>query len=297
MSCQNCGSDSINPCSCTNGYNAFTLSTANVTIANPMTIPVSNTGQYIGVWARVGQPIFIQGYGTYRVTASTATSISVQFPTGNYVAGATYIPGISDYASIGTLISGAKISPGGAKGADGNNGVSAVIEEVGHGVAINTLAFTNLTPTIVIPANSLDTNGDSLIITAKLFFKYKASTLNGAHFKILCNAANITDINSSGTDLSLLADFPYMLVEVVLTRTGAGTADSSVNISVGSFGWGNYTDEYVLGQIYPLGDYQNLALAIDWTNPVNIDFLGDVNSIDNYLKLGFYCVKNFQQIV
>lgn len=303
MPCVNCSAESINPCSCTDGYNAFTVSTTNVTIADPMTIPVSNTGQYTGVWARVGQIVFIQGYGYYEVTAATNTSISVKFPASPFVAGATFSPNTVDYSNTGTIISGAKISPGGVKGPSGNNGTSAVIEETGYGSAtpVNALGFTNLISSIVIPANSLNTNGDSLIITGRFYFKYKASSLDGAKIKILADAANLTDINSSGLDLGLTADWPYYSVTVVLTRTAAGTANAFVEAEQSNFGYNTasgYTDEFIFAATtFRKVSYKNLTLAIDWTTDTNIDFQGNVASVDNYIKLGFYSVLNFQQIV
>jgi hypothetical protein len=95
----------------TNGLSAFTLTTAAFTvpaISANVTIAVSNTGQYTGVWAGVGEEIFIVGAGYYRVVSATATSI---------VATNT---GTTGNAAAATVIAlGAGVSPGGRQGVAG----------------------------------------------------------------------------------------------------------------------------------------------------------------------------------
>lgn len=63
-----------------NGLNSFTLTTAQFTVpaigAN-VTLAVSNTNPYTGLWAQPNQDVFIRDAGYYRVVSSTATSIVV----------------------------------------------------------------------------------------------------------------------------------------------------------------------------------------------------------------------------
>lgn len=298
MSCQNCGSDSINPCSCSNGFNAFTVSTTNVTIANPMTIPVSNTGQYTGVWARPEQIVFIQGYGYYEVTASTATSITVAYPASPFVAGATFNPNTVDYSNSGTIISGSKISPAGIKGITGTSGVAAIIEEIGYSTAntVSTLAFGNLLAAVVVIPVTQTTDGDSVIIKSKFFFDYNSGT-DGASVKILANAVTLTT-TPFGTNLNLDAKLPYMEVVVTLTRTSVSAANADIDVAFGDYGFdiNSYTNEFVNGAPFFNLKYKNLALAVDWTSAVNINIQGNVGAVTNTIKLGFYSVENFQQI-
>ena len=67
-----------------NGLNSFTVTTGDFVqpdLGDPaITINVSALGQATGIWAQVGQRIFIEGAGYFTVTASTPTTISVTVP-------------------------------------------------------------------------------------------------------------------------------------------------------------------------------------------------------------------------
>ena len=296
MPCQNCGSDSINPCSCSNGYNAFTVSTTNVTIANPMTIPVSNTGQYIGVWARVGQPIFIQGYGTYRVTASTATSITVAFPTGTYIGGATYIPGTTDYANTGTIISGAKISPGGEKGDTGNNGIIGSLIDAFHGAASSTALYPIFTPvrTVSIPANTLSVIGDSLRIYSKWYLNSALDAGETGYIQFTFGGTLLS------TPLTLVTLYPLSIIEIVMTYVDDTTVDVRISIEMIP-AYVNYVTEAAISALTTsaLITLENIGVAVgSMSANQNLVFEGAISSVipGREMKLGYDTIEILKKI-
>src|SRR3990167_1461586 len=236
MPCQDCdATEDLNLCECADGKSAFTLSTSNTTIADPMTIAVSNVDPYTGAWAKVGQPIWISGYGTYICTASTATSISVAFPTSPFTGGATYSLGTFDFDNAGSIPSGTKISHGGMKGDTGTSAVPAIIEEVGHG------SYTSGNVDLITPESvgPLATTGDSLRITAKFWYNDNAQS-GTATVKILLDGTSITlepltSIEFMAFDKSLL----YWDAEIIVTSRSSGSAvDVRVNLSYSPPGGG-----------------------------------------------------------
>ena len=61
-----------------NGLNAFTTTTTTFvmpSIGANITLAVSNTNPFTGIWAQLNQDIFVQTAGYFRVVSSTATSI------------------------------------------------------------------------------------------------------------------------------------------------------------------------------------------------------------------------------
>lgn len=105
-----------------NGFNAFTVTTASFimpAIGASVNIAVSATNQYTGVWAALGQAIYITDgirLGYFEVTtAGTQTTIGVKNLgyTGNSAPGAVFS-------------SGSKVSPGGLQGPTGTAGTNGV---------------------------------------------------------------------------------------------------------------------------------------------------------------------------
>jgi len=98
------------------GQNAYTVTTANFTVPNVganVSIAVSALGQSTGLWAQVGQIIYIQGAGYYEVVSATATVIVAE----NL--------GYTGNAAPTTVIAlGAGVSPGGVRGLQGATGNS-----------------------------------------------------------------------------------------------------------------------------------------------------------------------------
>lgn len=78
------------------GLNAFTTTTAQFTVpaigAN-VTLAVSDTNPFTGIWAQTNQDVFIRDAGYYRVVSSTATAIVVTNlgVTGNAVPGTVVV--------------------------------------------------------------------------------------------------------------------------------------------------------------------------------------------------------------
>jgi hypothetical protein len=79
----NCSCDQVTIPSITgpagvNGLNSFTTTTATFvmpSIGSNVTLAVSNTNPFTGIWAQLNQDIYIQSAGYFRVVSSTATSI------------------------------------------------------------------------------------------------------------------------------------------------------------------------------------------------------------------------------
>lgn len=324
MPCQNCGSDSINPCSCSNGYNAFTVSTTNVTIANPMTIPVSNTGQYTGVWARVGQIVFIQGYGYYQVSASTATSITVVYPASPFVGGTPFTPNSVDYDNSGTIISGAKISPGGVKGADGtDSGLENIQVCFTDASTTNNVAFTEFPApaspvTLMDPSGNtapvggvLNVDGDTIEIVARFFGDIETDSPGSpggpiGQFRIMIDdgiaPVNISDYYTV-FDWQLNNKLNFYEIKILVKRETSTTA--SCEISLFRSSGATYALESA-SILVPPGDTEFwyweregvTGFNIDWvTNPIIIRFYGRTDLITDEIKLGHYYITTYKQIV
>ena len=106
-----------------NGLNAFTVTTA--TFAQPafgdaaITINVSALGQATGIWAQVGQWIFSEGAGFFKIVTSTTTVLTVIVPSAaiqvyNYTLAANGAP----------IALGSGVSPAGVEGAAGATGAT-----------------------------------------------------------------------------------------------------------------------------------------------------------------------------
>jgi hypothetical protein len=146
------------------GLNSFTLTTA--TFVQPdfgdaaFAINVSALGQMTGLWAAVGERIFIEGAGYFVVTASTTTTITIEVPSA---AIETINHAIA--ASGATIALGVKVGPSGVEGA-GTNGTNGT-----NGVTILEIVSTDITPasqqtavtvskTFDIPLNTWETVDD-----------------------------------------------------------------------------------------------------------------------------------------
>jgi hypothetical protein len=129
-----------------NGLNAFTFTTASFdqpTLATAaITIQVSGLGQYTGLWATVGQWIFIEGAGTFVVTARTPTSITIDVPNAAIAALNNAITTLGQPVTAGKAV-----SPSGVQGAQGIQGVPGT-----NGTnAVELLAYRVISPPIVTP--------------------------------------------------------------------------------------------------------------------------------------------------
>lgn len=94
-----------------NAYTTLTASFVQPAVNANVTISVLDQDVSTGEWARVGQPIFIEGGGTYQVVSRTSTSMVI-----------TNL-GYSENATVGdTIPNKSGVSPGGFKGATGAAG-------------------------------------------------------------------------------------------------------------------------------------------------------------------------------
>lgn len=303
MGCENC--TDLELCSCEDGKNAFTISTSDTTIANPMTIAVSNTGQYTGSWARGGQVVFIEGYGYYQVstiTAPTATSITLVFPASPFVAGATYSLGSIDYDNSGTIPSGTKISPGGVKGASGSAGAAGASliaidhNQLGANNPTSQTAYSAVQETVTIDSdNRLDAVGDSLRIHAKFFYNYVSGTdVPEVKIEFYQTGPIVIPLINYFID----SKYPGLEVEIILTRSAtAGAIDFTTKVNLFThFGY-TYSTEAVLGIG---GIYYNEGIAqggtISFTSDFEIQFSGKVSDPANAIKVGFYSVEFLNKI-
>jgi hypothetical protein len=106
-----------------NGLNAFTTTTA--TFLQPafgdpaIDVSVSALGQNTGLWAQVGQWIFIQGAGFFEVVTKTTTLLTVIVPSATIQ---TYNYTLA--AGGATIAIGAGVSPAGIEGATGATGAT-----------------------------------------------------------------------------------------------------------------------------------------------------------------------------
>lgn len=138
------------------GLNSFTVTTATFTvptIGQDVTINVSALGQATGIWARVGQEIFIATAGYYRVVSATATVIV-----------ATNVGATGNAAATTVIAIGSGVSPGGRVGVNGADGASELVT-LYSATAANTTSFTALHTAQTIAADTFETVGDVMRIT------------------------------------------------------------------------------------------------------------------------------------
>lgn len=163
MSCNNCGNVTLpNGSNGLNGYNAFTVTTASFNlpaVGASVNISVSASGQYTGVWAILGQIIYISD-GTNAeyfevTTAGTQTTI-----------------GVKNLGYVGTTVgnafaSGSKVSPAGVQGDTGSNGTDGVaVLDIDHTeVEKQTTSYT-MAKTLPLAANLFFQNEDAIQVDA-----------------------------------------------------------------------------------------------------------------------------------
>lgn len=142
-----------------NGSNAFTITTNSFVqpaVSSTVVVPVSASGQYTGIWAVVGQNIYIEGGGYYEVTASTTASITVE----NL--------GYTGNASVGaTVATAANVSPAGLQGTSGSGADGTTVlynsnANTGTTAAASPQSLTAYT----LPANTLGVNNDAIEVFA-----------------------------------------------------------------------------------------------------------------------------------
>jgi len=155
------------------GLNAFTVTTANFNqptlINTPVTVSVSALGQSTGIWAKVGQAIFIEGGGYYEVTAATATTITVEIPDADTLTYNHLIVGGGSPVAFPAGVSPAGIrGPQGAtgnSGSSGTNGSLILFKRLSGTPQISTSYVNLLAGTNGVTANRWNAVGDTVRIS------------------------------------------------------------------------------------------------------------------------------------
>jgi hypothetical protein len=164
------------------GQNAFTVTTA--TFLQPafgdpsIAINVSALGQSTGLWAGVGQWIFIVGAGFFKVVSSTPTVLAVIVPSATIQ---TYNYTLA--ANGATIAIGAGVSPAGIEGsagATGATGATAIsVLDVDSDYVTNTTTNAGLVAvkTTSIANATIGTVDDFLRVELDVIGDFSASTL------------------------------------------------------------------------------------------------------------------------
>jgi len=209
------------------GKNAYTFLTESFTMpaaAASDTITVSNAGQFGNRWAVVGQIIFIQGAGFFQVAAIVGTNqLTV-----------TNLDYVGNAAPTSTIGSGGYISPAGpigATGTSGGNGVNgtARLYEVLTTQTSATIFAPATLASYSVPADTLDNDGDSLIIEAWIV-QSGSTDLGRPNRRLTINGQSIT-----GQVIPLVGTFePQIALQssnAVLTRIEIIKASASTAIA------------------------------------------------------------------
>lgn len=229
------------------GQNAFTETTADFTqfdFGDPaVTINVSALGQLTGLYAKVGQPIFVEGAGIFKVTASSTTTISIIVPdadTESYnhaiAASSTTISfpkGVSPSGTVG--VSGV----GGGNGSNGSNGTNGttVLEVDLTEYETEQTTYSSVQKSFEVPADTWETVDDVVRLEA-LFVSELEST---GYYTIRVELdGNIVDMLVSWNDIYVLntQNFVHLVIDFVLSASGTVTPVLFSNISLN----GSYSD-------------------------------------------------------
>jgi hypothetical protein len=138
------------------GQNSFNFTTADFTqpaVGSTVTIDVSALGQMTGLFAKVGQVIFVEGGGYYEVVSSTTTTIELENLgyTGNALPTSTvsFPAGVSPAGLVGPQ------GPAGANGSAGADGTSQLVTGYFATAATGT-SFSPLHTAQTLPSTSGD---------------------------------------------------------------------------------------------------------------------------------------------
>jgi hypothetical protein len=256
------------------GLNAFTFTTASFAQpafgASAITVSVSGLGQYTGLWATVGQWIFIEEAGTFIVTARTPTSISIQVPSAAIETLNNAIETIGNTVSTNQSVSPSGIQGvQGIQGAPGTNGTNAseliayritppVMVPPGSGTYPDLLASA-----VTIPANSWNSTGDvvklvfiamgtigtntATIGTDYVTYQFRI-VINGVPIETTATAAIVgkTGLNAMLMEIDLIGIMNGGFVDIYKhkqqTLQGGGVFGAPNNFTVGStYSFGNST--------------------------------------------------------
>ncbi len=304
MSNCNCGNVSLpNGSNGLNGYNAFTVTTASFAmpaVGSSVNIAVSASGQYTGLWALLGQVIFITDgtdAGYFEVTtAGTQTTIGIENLgyTGNAIAGATFG-------------SGSKVSPSGLVGPTGSNGTdgTSILQQTYTSTPINqTGSYAQFTSLSLNPG-FIAATGDTLVIYAKFFYsKNSATATNYGRIKIqLYDGANTVELLVAPTTwfggasyVQMDSVLSYCEVEIIVSRNSTTTCNFEYKYKVGTALSYSLEEYYLTPNLCEIGGEKLAVSTVTWANTVNVNILGEVDDATDYIKMGFAEI-DFKQIV
>lgn len=198
MSCTSCNS-SICSCSCDitslptgsdglNGYNAYTRTTAGFVVPNvgdSVTINVSTLGQYTGEWAVLGQVVYIQGAGYYKVTAIGTTSLDVE--NLGYTGNAAPLTSITTNAAVSPAGLIGPQGATGATGATGPQGIQGIQGPAGSdGMVYETMLLHGTTTRFFETSTSIP------LTAAYFIYPGSTNTLTPVRIKILADDTSLT---------------------------------------------------------------------------------------------------------
>lgn len=155
-------------------------------ISATVTVTVSNAGQFGNRWAAVGQVVFVEGAGYFTVTAIVGTNQLTLFNLGypNNTNPPTTI-GSGGYISPAGLI-----GPQGTAGGTGVNGTARLYEVLTTQTSATVFAPATLA-SYSIPADTLDNDGDSLVIEAWIV-QSGSTALGRPNRRLTINGQSIT---------------------------------------------------------------------------------------------------------
>lgn len=255
------------------GLNAFTVTTAafdQPTLINtPVTVSVSALGQATGIWAQVGQTIFIEGGGYYEVTAATATTITVEIPDSTTL---TYNHVIVGGGSPVAFPAG--VSPAGIKGQQGTSGATVVgadgttqLVTIYSATAVTATSFTPLHTQQNLPSSGANplfvTAGDVLRVHFTAFCSLQSAAPSNANYWryelefVLDGVSLILPLNVSGSSYAPFNGLTGYIDIVAWTVSPLLLIVDVSNIRTGFGVFYNITNGYSV-----LSGSQNVSLAV-----------------------------------
>lgn len=226
-----------------NGLNAYTETTADFTqpsVSSNVTINVSALGQLTGLWAKVGQKIFVEGGGYYTVVSSTSTTIVATNTgeTGNASPAATvsFPAGVSPAGVAGVAGAAGSNGSNGSNGTDGTTVLEVDLTEYEE----DQNTFGTVTKSTTLAADTWETVDD--IVELEMMFVSEKSAIFGVRVEL---DSNTLEINPTLTDFyfSYEVNYAKLKVQLILSASGEVTPITESNTSTGAV----YADNTAIG--------------------------------------------------
>ena len=226
------------------GLNSFTTTTA--TFLQPafgdpaVSVAVSALGQSTGLWGQVGQWIFIEGAGFFKIVTSTTTLLTVIVPSATIQ---TY-----NYTLAGsgaTIAIGEGVSPAGIEGATGAAGAASTVAgpigpanpavlEVDFTEQITAqTSYSAVQKSFAVPADTWETVDD--VVRLECLFVATDSTTGYYTIRVELDS-NVVDMIITFNDLWLVGkqNFLHLTVDFVLSASGQVTPIIVSDLSTGA---------------------------------------------------------------